>query len=194
MNESAKASEVRPSMPLTTPLTSVEMICGTSCLTLEFALDEPDLSTPRSFSQPSIRSAPAEAFCEIESCWAVMPPITTTTTAAAIAASASRTITAAAARGMCRASRATTGPATVATIVPATTGPTIVSVVPSSQPSTASRAKTPSSSQHMRPRSRSQRGEANTDASSPASAGASSNIDGAGAGFLRRRFGTCTAG
>ena len=68
-------------MPLITPLTSVEMICGTSCLTLDFALDGAGL-VDAEIVQPALRPClrRAEAFCEIESFWEVIPPITSTTT------------------------------------------------------------------------------------------------------------------
>ena len=71
-------------------------------------------------------SAASRMCCEMSAFWEVIPPITITTTKAAIAARPRSTIPAAAARGMWRASRPTTGIATVATIVPATTGPTMV--------------------------------------------------------------------
>ena len=51
MKERANASDVRPLMPSMTPFVSVEMICGTEDLTSEFALEEPDSSTPALFSQ-----------------------------------------------------------------------------------------------------------------------------------------------
>ena len=93
----------------------------------------------------------------------VMPPRTMTRTRTPIAKSPSRTIAAPAALGTrWRCSMPTRGIATVATIVPATTGPTIVFVVPSSQRSAARSAKTPTRSHAVRPRSRSQRGGANT--------------------------------
>ena len=194
MNERAKASEVSPWMPLITPFTSVEMIFGTSCSTLDLALADPDLSTPRSFSQPSALSAAAVEFSEIDDSCEVIPPITITSTNAPIAASPRSTIPAAAARGMWRVSTPTIGIATVATIVPATTGPTMVEVVPSSQMTPAMSAKKPTRSHEVRPRSRSQRGAANADASSPASPAPSSKGAGsaATASFLRKCFMTST--
>jgi hypothetical protein len=171
------------------------MICGTSCSTLDFAPEEPDLSTPRSFSQPSALSAAAVAWAEIDDSCEVIPPITITSTNAPMAARPRSTIAAAAARGMCRASMPTIGIATAATIVAATTGPTIVYVVPSSQMTPARSAKKPMRSHEVRPRSRSQRGAANVDASSPASAAPSSNRAGSTAApsFFRRCFRTSTA-
>ena len=113
-------------MPLITPFVSVEMIFGTSALTSEFTLEEPESSTPTSSSHPAALSAPADAFSEIAPFWEVIPPITITSTNAATAASPSKTSPAAAARGIWRCSTPTIGIETVATIVPATTGPTIV--------------------------------------------------------------------
>ena len=73
---------------------------------------------------------------------------------------------------MWRASELTIGIATVATIVPATSGPTMVDVVPSSQVKPASSAKTPTSNHDVLPRSFSQRGAANVELELPGVAGA----------------------
>ena len=108
------------------PVVRVEMIFGTSASTFAPALSAPDLSTPTLVSQPSALVTPSDAWREIGSCCAVMPPITSTRMSTAIATRPRRTSTAAAARGMCRARRETTGIATVAMIVAATTGPPIV--------------------------------------------------------------------
>ena len=88
---------------------------------------------------------------------------------------------------MWRASELTIGIATVAMIVPATSGPTMVDVVPSSQVKPASSAKTPTSNHDVLPRSFSQRGAANVDSSSPASSEPNSNdCDSAAGRFLPR--------
>ncbi len=78
-----------------------------------------------------------------------------------IATRATRTIAAPAARGTRRrCSPPTIGIVTAATTVPATTGPTIVIVAPSSQISPATTRKNPARSHEERPRSSSHRGAA----------------------------------
>ena len=72
-----------------------------------------------------------------------MPLITITTMKTPSATNPSSTMTAAAARGMCVESFATSGIATVATIAAATSGPTIVEVVASSQITPARRRENP---------------------------------------------------
>ena len=90
-----------------------------------------------------------------------MPAMTITTTKTTTATSASRTSAAASARGMCRASRRTSGIATTATMSAQTIGPTIVYVSASSQIRPKTTSSIPTSSHELRPRSRSQRGVAN---------------------------------
>ena len=144
-----------------TPLTSVEMICGTSALTSEPAPSAPDLLAPTLVSQPSALSTASEECLAIGSCSAVMPEMTITTTSTASAIRLSRTSAAATPRGMCFVSLLTTGADTVATIVATTTGPPIVYVAPRNQTRPKISAKRPTSSQAARPMSSSQRGAAN---------------------------------
>src|SRR6185437_11856078 len=151
--------------------------------------------TPRSDSQlPSLSTAEV-MFPAMSSRCTLSPPTTTTTTATTTAMTSRSTITAPTARGMrCRCISATSGEATVATIPAATMGPPIVYVAPSSQATAARSSSAPTSSQAVRPKSRSQRGAANTVESS---ASCADSIDGASAaagcvgGWIRcqnRRF------
>ena len=113
-------------MPLITPLVSVEIIAGTSCFSWSPALAAPAWSTPRLCAQLSSFVTPSLACSEIAACCEVMPPITSKIIATAAAMIASRTSTAASARGMWRVSRATSGEVTAATIIAPTTGAVIV--------------------------------------------------------------------
>ena len=65
VNETAKASEVSPCMPLVMPLTSVEMMFGRSVLTLLVASEAPFELTPASCNQPWSFVAAAELSDEI---------------------------------------------------------------------------------------------------------------------------------
>ena len=161
-SESPKRIEEIPLMPSIAPFTSVEIASGAAELALEFADEAADSSTPRLSAQLWSLSAAALAFCEISLLWALMPPSTTSSTTTASATSESSTIAAPPMRGTrCRSSQATIGIATVATMLAATSGPTIVAVAPSSQTKPTTRSANPTSSHDVRPRSRSQRGAAN---------------------------------
>ena len=98
-NESANASEVRPLIPSTIPVVSVEMSAGTSACRLFFAPDVPDWSTPALFAHDSRWASASFACCEISALCAVIPPITTSAITMQSASSASRTSAAPAARG-----------------------------------------------------------------------------------------------
>src|SRR4051794_13866446 len=179
--ESAKASDVSPWMPSTIPVVSAEISAGTSSCRLFDAPDAPDWSMPTLFAHDS-RCATASSACwEICALCAVIPPITTTTITVASASSASNTIAAPAARGTrWRCSALTSGVATVATIIPPSTGPTIVAVVPSSHANAATSTKKPTSSHDVRPRSCSHCGAANARARRRASSAFRSGVPSVG--------------
>src|SRR5205823_9944331 len=173
--ESPKTIEVTPWIPWITPVVKAEMIFGTSFSTPDFAVDAPDSFKSRSFSQPSALLAASVACLPITVPCDVIPPITTRTTRKARVATPRRTIAAAAARGNRWAvNNRTSGAMTVATIVAATTGPTIVCVVPSSQMIPTTKRNSPTRSHDVRPRSRNHRGGVKTLESWPASSGLSS--------------------
>ena len=143
------------------PWTSVEIICGAACFAVVAAPEALEESTPALVSQPWTLSTPAAAAAESSALWPVMPATTITTMRMARAMSATRTSAAASARGMCRSSRRTTGIATTETMSAQTIGPVIVYVSASSQTNPRRSANRPTSSQELRPRSRSQRGVRN---------------------------------
>ena len=95
--------------------------------------------------------------------WELIPPTTIRVMSTASAKKERTTIAAAPARPTwCRPSQCTTGCVTQASRKATTTGPVISAVAPSSQMRPARTRNAPANSQEAMPRSRSQRGAANT--------------------------------
>ncbi len=158
-NARKKKSDLSPSRPAATPLSSVVRISGaafcTSCLALC------GLSMPRSLSQPWILFSDWFIFVEMSPELADMPPKTRQKMSTPMATSPSRTRIAPAIRGtLWPSSQPTAGPATAPSTAARITGMTIVDVSASSQMIPTMISTKPTSSHDEMPRSLSHVGAA----------------------------------
>ena len=120
-------------------------------------------STPRSVSQPAIVSFASVRWEPKSPLWLVIPPSTRTTTPAASAMNPSSNSTAPTRRGTpWRSAQLMSGAATAATTAAVISGATIASVSDMIQTAATTNRIRPTSSQALRPRSRSQPGVAST--------------------------------
>ena len=154
-----KTSDESSSNPPATPCSSVLTAPLAAELASDLALSALLGSTPRSLSQPAIVSCASERWLLMSPLWLVIPPITTTTTTAASAMNPTSSSTAPSRRGTrCRSAQLMRGAATAATTAAVITGATIASVSDRIQTAPTTRRISPTSSQAVSPRSRSQPG------------------------------------
>ncbi len=175
VNERKTANEASLSTPPITPWVSASNPAPIEALASAFAFAAVVAFTPRSPRSDSISLAPSLSLAERLSAWLAIPVRTISPTPAPTAMIARKTSPAPIPLGTpCRRSQSTSGEVTEAMIPATITGSTIVSVSARSQIAPTSAAATPTKSQAVKPRSRSQVGAEKTPLSSAGSSSTNS--------------------